>query len=85
MAAIIVIDLTNKSSLTRISSYLEDCNIANVRSIIIAGNKLDIVEANPSARQVLLSDIAEFQKDPNFHDDITYLEFSAKENPSLPF
>ena len=80
-----MIDLTNKSSLDQISPCLEQCANANVRSIIIAGNKLDIVEANPSAREVLLSDVADFQKDANFSDDITYLEFSAKNNPELPF
>ena len=56
-----------------------------MKSLIIAANKLDLVKANPSTREVFIEDIAAFQKDVNFNDDISYLEISAKDNPSLPF
>ena len=56
-----------------------------MKSLIIAANKLDLVKANPSTREVFIEDIAAFQKDANFNDDISYLEISAKDNPSLPF
>ena len=82
---ILMFDLTSKISIQRLNYFLQLCADQNVNSLIIAGNKLDLVEKNPSSREVFIEDIAAFQEDANFNDEISYLEISGKDNPKLPF
>ncbi|CAD8167676.1 unnamed protein product [Paramecium pentaurelia] len=64
VGALAIFDLTNKTSLEKLQLWIQELKNHGDSDIqiILVGNKLDLVQKNPSCRQVLEDDIKQFVK-----------------------
>jgi GTPase SAR1 family protein len=74
--ALVVFDLTNRKSFYSIQSWLDDLPelTKNDPVVMIAGNKLDLIEADPLVREVRLDELKALAED----NRVLWAEVSAK-------
>eukprot|EP01061_Rhynchopus_euleeides_P039668 TRINITY_DN68056_c0_g1_i1.p1 TRINITY_DN68056_c0_g1~~TRINITY_DN68056_c0_g1_i1.p1 ORF type:complete len:211 (+),score=52.22 TRINITY_DN68056_c0_g1_i1:119-751(+) len=82
-AAIVVYDITSSGSFERAKEWVtelnEQCGTDQNLVVVLAGNKLDLVEEEPSCRRVLLHDVQQYAQEHSIYA----IETSAKESSNV--